>query len=123
MPKEAAEIFAENVEARLAELGESKEWLGKAVGQDGSAVRKALSERRAIRIDTLIEYAKALRTTPDALLGYSRSAETERELRLACISAIFKIDMKHLSVVRDFLEKMAPEHVNSVAKGQKSGSS
>lgn len=118
MPRQVREILAERVESRLKQLGQSKEWLGDQAGQGGAAVRKALSEGRAVRADTLAAWAKALRVSSDWLLGVSDEAPelSEQELRFACIAAILEIDVDDLSVVRDFLVKYSAKGVHTVAK-------
>lgn len=118
MSKQVAEIFAERASSRLKDLKKSTGWLGEQLGINGSGVRKVLNEKRSIGIDNLARWAQALECDPLWLMGMD-GKPSEYELRLACISSVLKIDVKHLPVVRHYLEKMLPEFVDANAKGKK----
>lgn len=96
MNKEVTEILVERVKERLKQLDKSQEWLGEQTGRSGAGVRKALSEARKIRLDTLSAWAKALEVSVDWLLGVDSPAEA----RLACIAAIVSAPASALAGIK-----------------------
>jgi transcriptional regulator with XRE-family HTH domain len=102
MTKQVPQILAERVKTRLAQLDKTQEWLGEASGGTGAGVRKALGEGRAVRVDTLVAWAKALDVSADWLLGVAdkKDEASEEQLRLLCIKAIVSAPLKDLLTFR-----------------------
>lgn len=103
--------------------------LKEKTGISRSTIYGWITGETAPNLEQVQRVSKAVHRTASTLLKgealepLPKPAPGEHELRMACVTALLKIDVNHLSGVLEFLEKMTPEHVNTTAKGKQRGSS
>lgn len=116
----AAEIFAKNADERRRALGLSQEELASRLGKPRPMVTKYLQGKTVLGIDLLLEWAKALETTPQALLGTDPFEEAE-SFRKKAISALLDATPSQLAILEHSFKGVFPDVFSALDQRKHSG--
>lgn len=101
---EVSKIFAERANQRRKELRLTQEALAKRLGITRGTVGGYLQGNTVPGSEVLLDWAQALETSPEFLLGQDlvdRKEEDPNELRLALVTAILLAKPNQLATIRD----------------------
>lgn len=102
----AATVFAENAVRRLKELRISQTELAKRLNIKVQGVSRYLRGETSPSIDILIDWAEALETSPQYLLGTSESSASD--LRLGIIEKVLKMPEDTLEGLDAVVSRLLP---------------